>query len=448
MAKETLYEYRFRQDGRHHLGPDMEDVGPWERKGLLKPRHDGQNQIGLNVGSPVKTWVHTCDLVREQGLEGTALRVIAGGSPTDSDLGGFQQHEAEWEEIRSGLRYGYHHPKILTDVKKIGDRGGYGANPLRAVEDLEVNPSVSDALDEVVAKAARVLRDDSNVNAVVTLLKGYGGCYPLQEHTLFILGSAIPIKRTDTFHLVPPKREPLHRRNARGELALVLENPAVPERLDAFVLQASTGPQPSDPALMAGILAITGDGGVHCSFDSETIHSLLEMSGDYVVARPCTVPVPIKRFGTGWGWFRREHNDEYNSPVRILVTEVRELVRDTRDDFHLVTIEGMFTDDQVGQLKRQCEALGNVHVRVNLMRPWLSSDKRMANFLVCDFSTPRYVPWELVGLFDPLASDYYRHGLTWDHLRDLAANVPEKQAGALRVSYKGSVPCPLLALCL
>ena len=158
---------------------------------------------------------------------------------------------------------------------------------------------------------------------------------------------------------------------------------------------------------------------------------MLREHGPYVFAHPRRVVVPVKTMGTGWGFFRRESNNGYESPVPVIVSQVRELLRPTRDDFHLVTIAGMFWDKEVEQLKRQCEALGNVHVRVNLMKPWLSQDRRFADFLVCDFTVPSYVPWALVDLFDTTAQERYRHGITWDELREMAAHVPEKDAAIL-----------------
>ena len=61
------------------------------------------------------------------------------------------------------------------------------------------------------------------------------------------------------------------------------------------------------------------------------------------------------------------------------------------------------------------------------MKPKLTADRRLADFLICDFTIPRYVPWELVDLFDTQARERYKDGVTWDHLRELAVNVPEKQ---------------------
>ena len=109
-----------------------------------------------------------------------------------------------------------------------------------------------------------------------------------------------------------------------------------------------------------------------------------------------------------------------------VVSQIRSLVLATRDDLHLVTVQGIFTDQEIEQLRKQCRVLGNLHLHLNVMRPLLSEDGRFADFLICDFSCPPYAPWELVHLFDPEARERYPDGITWSDLREMVVNIPEK----------------------
>ena len=80
-------------------------------------------------------------------------------------------------------------------------------DPFRALEALDVDADVVDSLDEPVAEAVGVLKDDGNVNATMASLRGYGGSTPWNDYATTLLTDTIPTTRTHIFHLVPSGKE-------------------------------------------------------------------------------------------------------------------------------------------------------------------------------------------------------------------------------------------------
>jgi len=431
--REMETEYKFRQDGRNgdrQLGPYVMDVTPWEKKDLLRSRYPGNNLIGVTVGTTSIMLEHPYRLITEQGFENSGWRVGVGASAMDRDLVAvteLERRQSDWVDVKRGREYVKHRPETLLVVKKIAG-GANGADPFRGLESLHIKPQVLDTLDEAVDTAVGMLKDDGNITATIAGIRAYGGSYPQFDYTLLDLTETIPTTLVDLLHVVPARDEPRHRRNAKGELALVLESEPAEEKLNTFVLLDSRGKKETDVALMAGLLGLTSNGDGESEFDQASIHGMfLDADGGYAVARPCRVPVVVKRVGKQWLGIKRENVVEYESPVDAVVSAIRDLVWPTRDDFHLIALQGIFTEEERRQLRRQCRVLGNLHLHLNIMRPLLSDDGRFADFLVCDFSAPHFVPLELVGLFGEELQERYRHGVTWDQLREMVVEVPEKQ---------------------
>jgi hypothetical protein len=295
---------------------------------------------------------------------------------------------------------------------------------------LLTDPTVAEDLEQLVSETVTSFRDYKASSCNLLSLEGAGGTSPLHQYARQVLADTIRVNLDYRVLFLPSPEQALNVRNARANLGHLIEQETPDRSLYVLVQLDRIGEHPWDAALAAGLLTLTGTKVGNGEHDAVTMFRLLKSHGDFVLARPRVVEVPLNIVGTRvlkWGPEHRVNLPDGVGGRHVLntIAAVRELVLEAPQAYHLVTMMGAFENLDIQRIKRAVQAFlpaGQVLCVVNRLWPVVVGNS--ANYLVCDFQVAREVPGPVVALLNQKEIEAHCHGLSREDLAGAVASIP------------------------
>jgi hypothetical protein len=449
-----LEHYYLKANGRY-LMPIIPDFGQYLDllpAGTPDSCHD---LIALLLGTPSQLLTHFYEFLTYQNPDTNSTALLLSGTSSPSDaavLASLEQEHAYWvrKSQREGLGYrSLDNPasfRLLSSLLgNLPSSGGNGADPLRALRNLQYDPFTVPDILKLLKKACRSLLDYYPHGHGLFTVHGGGGTDTYLRLAISLLKAKVTINRHYRLYLLPTDDEPLHVPNLRGALAYELahedfdNNPTL-----HFLFQQKTiGPHLTDRAIIAGIISLAGvsRGRLNGGIDPTTTYRLLkELAGTWLIVNPLVVSLPMVPMGKVEMRNGRRHEEHWQvslteelggQRVHPIVSAIETLVAADPAAPHFITLAFSFHQEEMDYIREGVRRFplqpgGRVHLYFNSCYPTYNGDDDTAEALLCDFRGGKGVHELLHSFLGEKQTAALPNGFSHSELRALAGNVPER----------------------
>lgn len=348
------------------------------------------------------------DLIETQELSPSGVAVIHGIASTRGDGNRLQSiQSARPAERRSRLRWYTpfisqlkpNSPVVMAGSAGEGRYDGNFSNQLTAIRRLQTDPLLRDELKEAAARQAAVLRSHGLGSFVPVLPKGFGGTDPWSDYFERQLLSSIGADRSIELRVMPAGDERNLQQNAAGQLFFRLATETVPEKHIVVVFaQSRRGSHETDPALVSGLLMLTGnDHSIPSNPDAANIFGNLrdDMCG-WIEVRPRVVRIPLDHLEAGFMWWKRRFSkpsSDGSTGLHYVLNAVKDLFDEDPESRHVVTCTGLWWGRDVERLRESILNLAPVGGALPVFGSmWPKVEGGCALFHIVDFVTSPTLP--------------------------------------------------------
>lgn len=378
------------------------DITNWRQNIQTRSAHRNKILVSLGSLSRLVSGFHALDA--KYDAENSDLAVTVATSFTGDDLEELiqiKEHRARWSRLSEGDdpvfdTYVPRPPLLISrPLEARSNVGGNGNRPSLCVDRLTGDPTLIRALSRLADEIVSDFREFLATRPNLMVLRGIGGgSLPALDLLIDFLESRLRVASRYQMNVLPCLEEHLAVPNARGVLQKMLNEDTPEGTIRLFAMNNQIGEHPTDLALCGGGLTIVSS--VRGGPDATTIFETIKSHGDLGILIPKVVPVRMNLIGerrleraasADWRGRVLPETEAGGQYLNLITDEIASLVAEDPEAYHLVSVFGPFTKQDVIDLRdngRSLLAAGQVQILVNPFNPPVTGDGQDALLYICD----------------------------------------------------------------